>query len=76
MESCNKTLMAALVNRRGYAALDQLRSDLDKWVWRYDNVRMHSTLGYMSSVEFRKAGLSLPKSSKKALRHFVWVNNR
>nr|WP_288285272.1 hypothetical protein [uncultured Senegalimassilia sp.] len=25
---------------------------------------MHSTLGYMSPVEFRKAGLSLPESSK------------
>ncbi|MGN9039770.1 hypothetical protein ACTQX1_08675 [Collinsella bouchesdurhonensis] len=25
---------------------------------------MHSTLGYMSPVEFREAGLSLPESSK------------
>lgn len=65
VESCNKTLKATLVNRRSYATLDQLRRDLNRWVWRYNNVRMHSTLGYMSPVEFRRAGMSLPKSSKK-----------
>ncbi|WP_418625290.1 IS3 family transposase [Sutterella wadsworthensis] len=31
---------------------------------RCNNFRIHSTLGYMSPVEFRKAGLSLPESSK------------
>lgn len=37
---------------------------LSDYVHRYDNFRIHSTLGYMSPVEFRKAGLSLPESSK------------
>lgn len=32
---------------------------LNDHVWWYDNERMHSTLGYMSPVEFGKAGLSL-----------------
>ena len=32
---------------------------------RSNNFRIHSTLGYMSPVEFRKAGLVLPRSSKK-----------
>lgn len=31
---------------------------------QYGNFRIHSTLGYMSPVEFRKAGASLPESSK------------
>ncbi|MEO2530340.1 IS3 family transposase [Collinsella aerofaciens] len=30
----------------------------------YNNFRIHSTLGYMSRVEFREAGPSLPESSK------------
>lgn len=30
-----------------------------KWVRFYNNARIHSTLGYMSPVEFREAGLSL-----------------
>lgn len=31
---------------------------------RYDSFRIYSTLGYMSPVEFREAGLSLRESSK------------
>ncbi|MFD0703967.1 IS3 family transposase [Slackia equolifaciens] len=30
----------------------------------YNNFRLHSKLGYMSPVEFRKAGLFLEKLSK------------
>lgn len=33
----------------------------------YNNFRIHSTLGYMSPVEFREAGPSLPESSKLVL---------
>lgn len=40
------------------------RARLSDYVHWYDNFRIHSTLGYMSPVEFRKAGLSLPESSK------------
>ncbi len=42
----------------------ELRAKLSDYVHRYDNFRIHSTLGYMSPVEFREAGLSLPESSK------------
>lgn len=33
----------------------------------YNNFRIHSTLGYMSPVEFREAGPPLPESSKLVL---------
>ncbi|MBP3223274.1 MAG: IS3 family transposase, partial [Actinomycetaceae bacterium] len=36
-----------------------LRLELNAYVWWYNNKRIHSTLGYMSPVEFREAGMSL-----------------
>ncbi len=42
----------------------QLRAKLSDYVHWYNNFRIHSTLGYMSPVEFREAGPSLPESSK------------
>ena len=40
------------------------RAKLLDYVHWYNNFRIHSTLGYMSPVEFREAGPSLPESSK------------
>lgn len=37
---------------------------LSDYVHWYDNFRIYSTLGYMSPIESREAGLSLPESSK------------
>lgn len=37
---------------------------LSDYVHRCNDFRIHSTLGYMSPVEFRKAGLILSKPSK------------
>lgn len=34
-------------------------SRLNAYVWRFNNSWLHSMLGYMSSVEFKKAGLTL-----------------
>lgn len=39
-------------------------SQLLDYVHWYNNFRIHSTLGYMSPVEFGEAGPSLPESSK------------
>lgn len=48
-----------LAYRRAFADLGQLRREPNPCVrWRSEE-RMHSTLGYMSPVEFRNAGLSL-----------------
>ena len=40
------------------------RARLSGYVHRYDNFRIHSTLGRMSPVELRETGPSLPESSK------------
>lgn len=63
-ESTNRILKAELVHRETFGTTRELRAKLSDYVHWYNNFRIHSTLGYMSPVEFRKAGLSLPKSSK------------
>ena len=52
-ESVNKILKAEFANTR------ELQVKLSDYVHWYNNFRIHSTLGYMSPVEFRKAGLAL-----------------
>ena len=47
-----------------FSDLRDLQAKLSDYVHWYNNFRIHSTLGYMSPVEFRKAGLILSKPSK------------
>lgn len=63
-ESTNRILKAELVHRETLGTTRELRAKLSDYVHRYNNFRIHSTLGHMSPVEFREAGLSLPESSK------------
>lgn len=63
-ESTDRILKAELVHRETFGTTRELRAKLSDYVHWYDNFRIHSTLGYMSPVEFREAGLSLPESSK------------
>ena len=63
-ESTNRILKAELVHREAFDTTRELRAKLSDYVHWYNNFRIHSTLGYMSPIEFREAGLSLPKSSK------------
>lgn len=62
--STNKILKAELVYRDSFSDLRDLQAKLSDYVHWYNNFRIHSTLGYMSPVEFRKAGLILSKPSK------------
>lgn len=63
-ESADRILKAGLVRRETFGTTRGLRAKLSDYVHRYDNFRIHSTPGYMSPVEFREAGPSLPESSK------------
>ena len=63
-ESTKKMLKAEFVYREGFSDPRDLQAKLSDYVHRYNNFRIHSTLGYMSPVEFRKAGLILSKPSK------------
>ncbi len=45
----------------GFGTTRELRAKLSDDVHWYDNFRIYSTLGYMSPIESREAGLSLPR---------------
>lgn len=64
-ESTNKMLKAELVYRETFGTTRELRVRPADYVHWCNNFRIHSTLGYMTPVEFGKAGLVLPRSSKK-----------
>lgn len=59
IESANNSLKRGLVHRESFPDTEHLRQRVNEWVWSCNNTRIHSTLGYMSPVEFREAGLSL-----------------
>ena len=59
VESTDRLLKKELIYRNHYTSLEQLRSDPDDYVWRSDNQRLHSTLGYRSPNEFTQQGLVL-----------------
>ena len=59
VESMNRLLKKELVYRNSYATIEQLRHDLNDYVWWSDNQRLHSTLGYRSPKEFTEQGLVL-----------------
>ena len=70
-ESFSKTLKRELVEERRYGTRDEARQDIFKYIEFYCNrARMHSSLGYMSPVEYerqyawgvlkRKSSLSFP----------------
>ena len=54
-ESFFKTLKRELVEERSYGTRDEAEQDVFKYIELYCNrVRMHSTLGYMSPVEYER----------------------
>ena len=60
MESFFFSLKTERIDRKVYRTRDGVRADVLDYIERlYNTVRRHSTIGYLSSVEFeRKAGLA------------------
>ena len=59
VESANRILKRELVRGRAFASEERLRTELFDWVNWHNDCRLHSTLGYMTPVGFREAGLIL-----------------
>ncbi len=64
-KSTNKMLKAEPVYRETFGTARELQVKLADYVHWHNDFRIHSALGYITPVEFGKAGLVLPKSSKK-----------
>ena len=59
VESANRLVKKELIHRNVYTNVEQLRSDVNRYVWWYNHQRLHSTLGYLSPVEFTQQGKTL-----------------
>lgn len=59
VESTNRLLKKELIYDNVYTSVEQLRSDVNRYVWWYNHQRLHSTLGYLSPVEFARQGKTL-----------------
>jgi len=56
--------MAEFACREAFSTTRELQVKLADYVHWCNNFRLHSTLGYMAPVEFRKAGLVLSELPK------------
>lgn len=55
----NRLIKKELIYNNVYTSVEQLRSDVNRYVWWYNHQRLHSTLDYMSPVEFARQGKTL-----------------
>ena len=61
-ESTFKLYKAEFAYREHFGTLEELQIKLSDYVHWFNNIRVHSTLGYMTPVEFRKNGLLILSS--------------
>jgi len=54
VESLNGKFRNECLNRHWFKTLDEARMKIDSWREHYNNVRPHSSLGYIPPVEFSK----------------------
>lgn len=64
-KSTNKMPKAEPVYRETFGTARELQVKLADYVHWHNDFRIHSALGYMTPVGFGKAGLVLPRSSRK-----------
>jgi putative transposase len=59
MESFFSTLKIERTNRKMYATRDEARADVFDYIERFYNAkRRHSTLGYLSPIDYEKSASS------------------
>lgn len=59
IESTNHLIKTEELDWNVFQSTEHLRQVVNDYVWWYNNERLHGTLGNMSPVDFRMAGLSL-----------------
>lgn len=58
-EATYKLYKAEFAYREHFDTIEVLQTKLSEYVYWFNNVRIHSTLGYMTPVEFREKGLRI-----------------
>lgn len=54
IESLNGKFRNECLNQHWFRSLDEAREEIDQWRNHYNNIRPHSSLGYIAPVEFAK----------------------
>jgi len=52
-EATNKILKTEFIYQKNFESLDQLKLELAEYIYWYNNLRIHGSIGYMSPVEYR-----------------------
>jgi transposase InsO family protein len=53
-ESMFKIIKTEFVRKRTFASLEDFNQKFSKWAKKYNNVRIHGSLGYLTPAEFRR----------------------
>ena len=56
-EAVNKIMKIEFVYQRNFETLEQLKLELAEYVYWYNNNRIHSSLGYLSPIDYKKSTL-------------------
>ena len=59
VESTNRLIKKELIYADTYTSVEQLRSDVNRYVWWYNHQRRQSTRGYMNPMECTQQGKTL-----------------
>lgn len=63
-EATNKILKTEFIYQRKFETLEQLQLELAEYVYWYNNLRIHGSLGYISPIEYRELNaIKLGKAS-------------
>jgi transposase InsO family protein len=52
-EATFKTIKVEFIYGRNFSSLDELKVELDDYINWFNNKRLHSTLGYLSPIEYK-----------------------
>ena len=63
-EATNKILKTEFIYQRKFETLEQLQLELAEYIYWYNNLRIHGSLGYISPIEYRESNaIKLGKAS-------------
>ena len=57
-EAINKILKTEFIYQTKFETLDQLQLKLAEYIYWYNNLRIHSSIGYMTPVKYRRLNIT------------------